>query len=38
MLKKPKNKHAFIYNGFIFIDVFRELSKHTPYVLHARCN
>jgi hypothetical protein len=27
MLKKPKNLHAFIYNGFIFIDVFRELSN-----------
>jgi hypothetical protein len=29
-LKKAKNKHASIYNGFIFICVFRELSKHTP--------
>jgi hypothetical protein len=32
VLKKHKNLHTFIYNGFIFIDVFRELSKHTPHI------
>ncbi len=32
-LKKAKNKSASIYNGFIFICVFRELSKHTPYMM-----
>ncbi len=29
--KKLKNNYAYIYNGFIFIEVFRELSKHTLY-------
>jgi hypothetical protein len=31
-LKKDKNKCAFIYYCFIFIEVFRELSKHTPNI------
>jgi hypothetical protein len=32
MLKKAKYKHGSIFNCLIFIEVFRELSKHTPYV------
>jgi hypothetical protein len=35
MLKKAKNKCASIYNCSLFIEVFLELSKHTPYLLTA---
>ncbi len=31
-LKKAKNKCGSIFNCLIFIEVFWELSKHTPYV------
>ncbi len=34
-LKKAKNKRASIYNCSLFIEVFRELSKHTPYVFNC---
>jgi hypothetical protein len=34
-LKKAKNKRGSIFNCSIFINVFRELSKHTTY--HAMC-
>ncbi len=30
-VKKAKNKRTSIYNCSLFIEVFRELSKHTPY-------
>ncbi len=30
-LKKSKNKRASIYNCSLFINIFRKLSKHTPY-------
>ncbi len=32
-LKKAKNKCASVYNRSFFIEVFRELSKHTPYIV-----
>jgi hypothetical protein len=32
-LKKAKNKRGSILNCLIFIKVFRELSKHTTYIL-----
>jgi hypothetical protein len=31
-LKKAKIKRGSIFNCSFFIEVFRELSKHTPYV------
>ncbi len=31
-LKKAKNKRGSIFNCLIFIEVFRELSKHTTYM------
>jgi hypothetical protein len=31
-LKKAKNKRGSIFNCLIFIEEFRELSKHTPYI------
>jgi hypothetical protein len=36
-LKKAKNKRSSIFNCLTFIEVFRELSKHTTYVYLARC-
>jgi hypothetical protein len=32
MLKKTKNKHSSIYNCFLFIEIFPELSKQTLYL------
>jgi hypothetical protein len=32
-LIKAKNKRGSIFNCSFFIEVFRELSKHTPYML-----
>jgi hypothetical protein len=32
MLKKAKNKCTSIYNCSLFIEIFRKLSKHTPYM------
>ncbi len=34
-LKKAKNERASIYNCSLFIEVFRELSKHTPYIYYS---
>jgi hypothetical protein len=34
-LKKAKNKRSSIFNCLTFIEVFRELSKHTTYI--TRC-
>jgi hypothetical protein len=31
-LKKALNERGSIFNCFIFIEVFRELSKHTTYI------
>jgi hypothetical protein len=33
-LKKAKNKRGSIFNCLMFINVFRELSKHTTYASH----
>jgi hypothetical protein len=35
-LKKAKNKHSSIFNCLTFIEVFRELGKHTTNVYLAR--
>jgi hypothetical protein len=34
-LKKAKNKRSSILNCLTFIEVFRELSKHTTYTVNA---
>jgi hypothetical protein len=36
-LKKAENKHSSIFNCLTFIEVFRELSKHTTYLSYGRC-